>query len=342
MDICRNPQTAIDILQTAMVKNAMVGATPRYFRRVDGGINEAEYLDLTKPIVHVDGNLGEDSIRVVDYKPLDGNYIALRDGLISELRETSGNTETSTGSTSSGVTAASAIAALQEASGKGSRDSNLSAYRAYGEMVEMIIELIRQFYTMPRQFRIVGEYGKEEFVTYTNKALQMQVIANDPVLGEMYRKPVFDIKVSAQKKNVYTKVSQNELALQFFQLGFFNPQMADQAIMCIELMDFDGKDNVLQKIEKNGTMFQKLTQYMQMALMLCQQVRPDMVAGIAADIQQTLGVAAPAGGGNVQMAETDALGGLKKKEHAIVENAREKSNNASQPDGGKVTKEANG
>ncbi len=342
VDICRNPQTAIDILQTAMVKNAMVGATPRYFKRQDGGINEAEYLDLTKPIVHVDGNLGEDSIRVVDYKPLDGNYIALRDGLIAELRETSGNTETSTGSTSSGVTAASAIAALQEASGKGSRDSNLSAYRAYSEMVEMIIELIRQFYTMPRQFRIVGEYGKEEFVTYTNKALQMQVIANDPVLGEMYRKPVFDIKVSAQKKNVYTKVSQNELALQFFQLGFFNPQMADQAIMCIELMDFDGKDNVLQKIAQNGTMFQKLTQYMQMALMLCQQVRPDMVAGIAADIQQTLSVAVPAGGGNVQMAETDALGGLKKKEHAIVENAREKSNNASQPDGGKVTKEANG
>ncbi|MBO5122475.1 MAG: hypothetical protein J6B99_04870, partial [Oscillospiraceae bacterium] len=90
------------------------------------------------------------------------------------------------------------------------------------------------------------------------------------------------------------------------------------------------------------TMFQKLTQYMQMALMLCQQVRPDMVAGIAADIQQTLGVAVPTGGGNVQMAETDALGGMKKKEHAIVENAREKSNNASQPDGGKVTKEANG
>lgn len=339
VDICRNPQTAIDLLQTSMVKNAMVGATPRYFKRQDGGINEEEYLDLSKAIVHVDGNLGEDSVRPIEYKPLDGNYIALRDGLIAELRETSGNTETSTGSTSSGVTAASAIAALQEASGKGSRDSNLSAYRAYSEMVEMIIELIRQFYTMPRQFRIVGEHGKEEFVTYTNKALQMQVIATDPVLGEMYRKPVFDIKVSAQKKNVYTKVSQNELALQFFQLGFFNPQMADQAIMCIELMDFDGKDGVLQKIAQNGTMFQKLTQYMQMALMLCQQYRPEMVMGISADIQQTLGVATPVGGGNVQMAETDALGGLKKKEHAIVENAREKSNNASQPDGGKVVKE---
>ena len=57
-----------------------------------------------------------------------------------------------------------------------------------------------------------------------------------------FRLPVFDIKVTAQKKNVYTKVSQNELALQFFQLGFFNPQMTDQTLMCLEMMDFDGKD----------------------------------------------------------------------------------------------------
>ena len=131
VDICRNPQTCIDLLNTSFVKNAMAGATPRYFKRQDGGVNEKEFLDLTKSIVNVNGNLGEDSLRQIPFQPLDGVYVNYLDRIIQELRETSGNTETATGSTSSGVTAASAIAALQEASGKGSRDSSLSAYRAY-------------------------------------------------------------------------------------------------------------------------------------------------------------------------------------------------------------------
>lgn len=342
VDLCRNPQTTIDILQTAMVKNAMVGATPRYFRRADGSVNEQEFLDISKPLVTTNGNLGEDSLRLIDHTPLDGNYINMLDRVINEMRETSGNTETSTGSTSSGVTAASAIAALQEASGKGSRDSNLSAYRAYADMVNLCIELIRQFYDMPRQFRIMGERGAEQFISYSNKNLQQQALGADFGLAEAYRLPVFDIKVSAQKRNVYTKVTQNELALQFFQLGFFNPQMTDQALMCIEMMEFDGKDGVMQKISQMGTMFQKLTQYMQLALMLCNQVRPDMVKGIAADIQQTLGVAPAVATPAVGMPESDALGGLKPEEHAFVKNARANSAAASQPEGGKVTKEADG
>ena len=111
VDLCRNPQTEIDLLKTSFVKNAMVGATPRYFKRMDGGVNEEEFLDLSKPLVNVNGNLGEDSLRQIDFSPLDGIYVNVLDRTIQELRETSGNTETSTGNISSGVTAASAIAA---------------------------------------------------------------------------------------------------------------------------------------------------------------------------------------------------------------------------------------
>ena len=46
VDLCRNPQTEIDLLKTAMVKNAMVGATPRYFSRNDGNVNEEEFLEM--------------------------------------------------------------------------------------------------------------------------------------------------------------------------------------------------------------------------------------------------------------------------------------------------------
>ena len=337
VDLCRNPQTEIDLMKTSFVKNAMVGAIPRYFAQENGNVNAEDFLDLSKPLVPVSGNIDENSYRRIEHTSLEGNYLNLLQQDIQELRETSGNTETSTGTTSSGVTAASAIAALQEASGKGSRDSTKAAYRSFGELIELCVELIRQFYDLPRKFRILGEYGTQKYITYTNQGLKPQA---QMFLGKNmgFRKPVFDIKISAQKKNVFTTVSQNELALQFFNLGFFNPQLADQAVMCLGMMDFDGKDSLLQKISKNGLMWQKLQQYMQMALQMAQMIDPMQAQAIAMDIQQTLGgmQGMPAMGGKVPaLVQNDNISGLPKKEHGIVSNARERAGNASQPDGAK-------
>ena len=334
VDLCRNPQMELDLLKTSFVKNAMAGSVPRYFSRMDGNINEEEFLDLSKTVVHVTGNVDEASIRRIEHNSLDGNYLGMLDRTIQELRETSGNTETSTGSTSSGVTAASAIAALQEASGKGSRDSTKAAYRAYSKLVELCIELIRQFYDLPRKFRILGQYGTEQYVTYTNRGLQPQSqAAFGTDMG--FRLPVFDIKVSAQKKNVYTKVSQNELALQLFKMGFFNPQMTDQALMCLDIMDFEGKDTIMQKVAQNGTLQQKLAQFMQLALALAQKHEPQLVPQLSQSIMQVMGGggAMAMGGADPKLFQADNVEGLQQKEHAFVEKSRAQSQNASQPDG---------
>jgi hypothetical protein len=283
--------------------------------------------------------VSEDALRQITFSPLDGNYINILDRTIQELRETSGNTETSTGNISSGVTAASAIAALQEASGKGSRDSTQSAYRAFSEIVEICIELIRQFYDLPRQFRIVGEYGAEQFISYSNERIKQQHQGNDLGNDMGYRLPVFDIKVSAQKQNVYTKVTQNELALQFFNMGFFNPQMTDQTLMCLDMMEFDGKEGIMQKVARNGTIHQKLLQYMQLALTFAEVADPAMAEQIAQDILITMGgQSGGMGGGSPQMFESDHIAGIGKKEPTMVANARGRAAGASQPSAGKVTK----
>ena len=340
VDLCRNPQTTIDLLNTSFVKNAMVGATPRYFSRGEGSVNEDEFLDLSKPLVHVT-NASEDALRRIEHNNLDGVYVNVLDRTIQELRETSGNTETSTGNISSGVTAASAIAALQQASGKGSRDSTQESYRAYSRIIELCIELMRQFYDMPRQFRILGQYGAQEYVTYINNGLQLQDQGTAFGQDSGFRLPVFDIKVSAQKKNVYTKVTQNELALQFFQLGFFNPQMTDQALMCLDMMEFDGKDGIMQKVSQNGTMFQKLLQYMQLALTFAQQLDPMSAEAIAQDILMTTGGAgAPASGGGAGLAQSRAMTGDRGGANTKMNNARATSAEASQPSGGRVTRKA--
>lgn len=335
VDICRNPQTEIDILKTSMIRNAMVGAIPRYFSRIDGNINEEEFLDMSKPIVHVSGNVDEASLRRIEHNSLDGAYINLMDQTINELRETSSNTEAATGTAPGGVTSASGVAALQEASGKISADSTQNSYRVFADQVEIIIELIRQFYDMPRKFRILGQYGMEQYVAYTNQGIQPQYQGNDFGQDMGFRLPVFDVKVSAQKKNVYTKVAQNELALQFFQLGFFNPQMVDQSLMCIEMMDFDDKDTIMQKIAQMGTMFDKLVQYMQLAYGYAMTLDPMMAQQIGMEMMQLTGSAMPAmsmGGQPPHLAQMNNINGEDGKEHAFVEKARQQSNEAAQPD----------
>lgn len=266
VDIGKNPQTKIDLMDTAMVKNVVVNAMPRFFSQQDGNFNEQELLDLTAPIVHVEGRVDETSLRQIVTTPLPANAVNMLNRAVQELRETSGNTDTSNGTVSGGVTAASAIAALQEASGKGSRDSNRGAYRCFRRVVELCIELVRQFYDLPRKFRILGDYGVREYVSYSNSGIrpQPQLDALGIPLG--LRTPVFDVRVSAQRANIYTKVSQNELALQFFRLGFFNPQLSAQAMLCLEMMDFEGKDRIMQAIVKNNSRDAQLEKYMRLAL----------------------------------------------------------------------------
>lgn len=265
-------------------------------------------------------------MRVLDYTPLPANYVAMLQETVQELRETSGNTETASGSTSAGVTAASAIAALQEASGKGSRDSTKSGYRAYREIVGLCIELIRQFYDAPRQFRITGENGQEQFVSYDNAGLQPQAQGEISGVDMGYRVPEFDISVQAQKQTAYTTMAQNELALQFYQLGFFNPQQADQTLLCLDMMEFRGKEDVVAKIRRMGTLYDQMQMLLQYAATLAQKAQD---AGALAQLQ---GIAAGMGGQLAQGQPVEMPGGDEESGH--VQKARSQARAASQPEGG--------
>ena len=329
IDIGKSTQEQIDRMNQAIVKNAIMTTTPRWFKRSDGSVNEQEFADWTKPFVHVDGNLGQDSLVPIQVNMLNSNYIAILQNKIEELKWTTGNTDVNNGATNSGVTAASAIAALQEASGRSSKDSTKSAYRAYARMIRMVIERIRQFYDLPRQFRIIGQRGAEQFVQYSNQGLQPQTLYGANGQPDGLRKPVFDIEVSAQKASEYTSMAQNELALQFFQLGFFNPQMVDQALSTLDMMDFDGKDSIIQKIQENADLQQRLVEWQQLALALADRYDPVMGEGLAQQILQEGGQAVPQA--SAAAAEKPEINTGEAQEPKIVENARKKSEESTQP-----------
>lgn len=322
IDICKDTQEQLDVLNDALIRNAVMASKPRYFVRGDGSINEEEFADWTKDFVHTNGGLGQDSISPISVPLLSGTFQNLVQMKVEELKETSGNRDASNGGSASGVTAASAIAAMQEASGKLSRASSGMAYECYKRVIKQCIELIRQFYDAPRQFRIIGESGHTEFTTYSNENLKPMHQGQMGGVDFGYRVPEFDIDVSAQKASPYTKMSQNELALQFYNLGFFEPQRTDVALACLDMMDFDRKDDVVEKIERNGTMQQKLIQVAQIALTLARDNAPEMMPMIAQAVGIGGGAVPTSGEPTDGLVQTDSLGGMESDEHHRVSKAR--------------------
>ena len=312
IDVGKDTQAYIDRANQAIMQNMLANAKPRHFIRSDGSVNEAEYADTTKDFIHVDGSLGQDSILPVQGKPLNNVYIEVLHDKIDELKETTGNRDISTGGTTSGVTAASAIAAMQEAGSKLSRDHNKASYRAFRKVVLMVIELIRQFYDLPRCFRIMGENGTARFVEYSNANLQPQMQGIEMGVDMGYRLPLFDVEITAQKASPYSKMSQNELALQFFGAGFFNPQMSDQALACLEMMDFDRKQGIMQRIAQNGMMYKAAMMMMQ------QQMAPGVSGGTEESSEETV-------------EKTEALGGDGGGEAANTKKARQRVADSTSP-----------
>lgn len=332
IDIGKNPQEYIDRSGQAILMNLLANTKPRHFVRNDGSVNEKEYADMTKDFVHVEGTLGDDSIKPIQGKPLNDIYVNVMLNKIDELKETTGNRDVSTGGTSSGVTAAAAIAAMQEAGSKLTRDNSKAAYRAYKKLIKMVVELIRQFYDMPRCFRILGENGAERFVQYSNVGIRPQYQGMIAGVDMGYRTPLFDIEITAQKSSPYSKMAQNELALQFYNAGFFNPQLADQALVCLDMMDFERKQFVMSKIAQNGTMYQMMMQMQQQMLALGGMV--DAARGdnsVTQSLMSQFGMGQPIPAGSATAQGSDALGGEASMESNKTKKARERTADMTNP-----------
>ena len=140
------------------------------------------------------------------------------------------------------------------------------------------------------------------------------------------RLPEFDIDVTSEKANPYKKMEINELALSFYNAGFFNPQMTDQALACLNMMDFNKKDEVMQKISENGTLAEMLLMYQQMALQFATQINPMLGQQVANQILSQGGQPIPREVG----AQAQTAKGA--QEHPYVQRARSDARASTQAD----------
>lgn len=288
LDIAKSAQEYIDRMDKALIESLEESARARVAISDSCGLNEKEYADRNKKIIHAN-DLSAENFQILQTPPVSSIYVQIKENKIQELKEVTGNRDVSTGGTTSGVTAASAIAAMQEAGSKLSRDMIKSSFRAFREVVLLTIELIRQFYDIPRQFRILGDSaGEYEFIPFSNENIKpkQQEPLNGVDMGMSM--PLFDVEITAEKASPYSRMSRNELALQLNSQGFFAPENSDQALACMEMLDFDGKDQVMERISQNGQLYQMLIQRTQQALQLAEMVDQMTGDNIAPQIAQEM------------------------------------------------------
>ena len=44
----------------------------------------------------------------------------------------------------------------------------------------------------------------------------------------------------------------NELACELYKMGIFEPHRSNEAQLCLEIMEFEGKEEILRRVRENG------------------------------------------------------------------------------------------
>lgn len=338
IDVCRETQEDIDEMNSIMVQTVKRSSKRRYFVSTSAGINEEEFADMDKDFVHLSGRLDEGVVKEIEISPLSGADITMFTNKVQELKEISANRDVTAGSTSNSVTAASAIAALQESGNKTSRAMISKTYNAFKEICELAIELIRQFYTVPRTFRVLGDGGAYQYKDFDASALRSQMQSfSEFGVSFASKEAEFDLEVKTYKNNPYSRAAQNQDAVNFYNMGFFNPQNDMPSLAALHMLEFDNKEKVIEVIQKNGQTNRLLNELV--PLMLQAVVTLDGINGTnnAAVIAAQLGIQLPSmpmpGGERSEeepgeekkktdVAKTDAIGQRTREDHSVVKNAK--------------------
>jgi hypothetical protein len=245
IDIIKDIQNYIDKMDNAIARNTIIASKVRYIIKDHAGINSEELADFSKDIIHASGDVQE-GIRELQCAGLPGYIAEYRDRKIEELKEIIGNRDFQQGGNAGGVVSGSAIELLQQSGAKMSRASVDDSYDAYKEICIMVIELMRECFTEEKVYRITGDGGENEFVSFSGENLYKK---NALGFADNSEPIEFDVLITPQRSNPYTKQGTNATMIQLWEAGVFNPQNLDASILLIKNMQFDGKDKLLTDLQ---------------------------------------------------------------------------------------------
>ena len=231
VDMFETQQRYADKLDQIVLKNAVMASRNKLLVTEASGFDIDDLRDWSKE-VHKGENLG--GITWFTTPPLPSYILQYIESIRRNIKEESGANDFSRGNTGQGVTAASAIAALQEASSKRSRMAARQMHSAYKDAVRMEIEVEREFNVLPREVRMTIN-GQPQKATFESALMQRQTKLGNTIPVEFF------ISIKVQRENTWTVRAHNELMIQMVQLQILQPPQA------LELMQFEGRESVLEK-----------------------------------------------------------------------------------------------
>lgn len=186
------------------------------------------------------------------------------DRLKTWFDDVSGDTDVSRGVSSEGVTAASAIQALQEASRTRIRQKSRNLDQYLQDDGQLYLNRVFQYYTAPQVFRLTQNNAVQKYFKFhvenreDEQGNKVQVATvrpyvQDPETGQWHesleakeyvRRGGFDVKVTTGSSLPFAKKERADLALQLF-----DRQIVD-AEEVLEATDYPNKEKVLMRMQQ--------------------------------------------------------------------------------------------
>lgn len=230
------------------------------------GIDKDSLLDWETDIVEGD-RIDASALQWLQNQPFTGAATQQMLQLQTDIKQDSGQNQFTRGETAGGVTAASAISALQEAGGKITRLRTHVLNQGFRAIVEQVMWLISQFYDSKRVVFITGRDGMEE----------SREVSADPkrLFGEHKNgslpPPPYTVQVQVQRRNPLRQQAQNELFMQAYSMSAQAGQVFPLYAL-FELMHVDGKERILPVLKQNDAVQQQMQQLQQINEQLTAQV----------------------------------------------------------------------
>ena len=220
----------------------------------NAGLDKEALLDWETDVVEGD-RIDASALQWMQTQPFTGAVTQQMLQLQTDIKQDSGQNQFTRGETAGGVTAASAISALQEAGGKITRLRTNVLNQGFKGIVEQVMWLISQFYDKNRVLYVTG---RNEGI-----AVQREVVADPSRLfggkGKHLPPPPYTVQVQVQRRNPLRQQAQNELFMQAYSMSAQAGQFFPLSVL-FELLHVDGKERILPVLKQNENYMQQMQQ----------------------------------------------------------------------------------
>jgi hypothetical protein len=239
----RETQNAINRYCKYIDDNARESSVQRHFIRRGSGVNADEVADMTRTVIEWDGSDIREVLQTVQAQPLNAQVYQMMQYMADAMKQDCGQNQFARGDGGLGVTAGTAINALQQAGSKIARWHTERFKDAFAEMIDMMLWVIHEYMEPGRVLRIVGSEGGD--------LRERMIELSAPEHGAALR-PAYSVRVQVIRSNPDQIARDNEFLLQAAEIcakaGTPLPAQAVIRLMQGERM----KGSILKAIGENS------------------------------------------------------------------------------------------